>query len=788
MKYNDFCTGCCACLNICPKGAISMTEDEYGFVFPSIDEEKCVNCGLCDKVCDRIDALNKSYPLKSLAVSSKNTELSLKSSSGGMFAELAKFVLSSGGVVFGCAMEKACDKFVIKHISVYDEKDLYKLQGSKYVQSDIGISYLEAKKYLDENRNVLFSGTPCQIAGLKAFLNKDYENLLTVDLSCTGTPSLKIFNDYIKFLEQKYKQKIINFDFRNKKRFGWSCGNALITLQNGKQKSIFNYNSSYLNLFIRKKIQGVCCQNCKFVGLKRISDYTIADCWGFEKVYPSLLKENGGIFDKNIGISLVLINSERAIEYFKNINDNINCKDVNIERLKQYNGPLCENDTKDITMEYLEEYRRNGYNGLDKLYKKRQGTLKRFYYSILPYLPNFVKTFYKSFFSKKYYDCLFMTLYCLNNYGSLLTAFSLYKTIKKLGYNGKLIHYGNLYGYGKSFIKRYLPITNRCVNNKDFFKLNKISNTFILGSDNLINLETNYFPFVANCLFNYTDNDKKRIMISGSIGSWNGSTKNEEDHNYIQYLLDRFDYISTREEQGKNVFKNVYDVDSDWINDPVFYLEKQDFINLTKNINKDYSNSIMQYILYPTVKTDEIVNHYEQLLSSQVVKFDGNENVKYFSFDKNQSVENWLKAIKTSKLIITDSFHCVAFCLIFNKKFVCIKNSHATVRFTSLFNRLGINIPLIEDINDLETINFNYDKDAVNQSLTDIRNYALEKIQISLDKPIKNVTPNFEMDNFNKNYIKNNEKWYKRNRIFYFFVIVPIVIPVKKIWANIKNG
>ena len=159
-KSDKSCTGCGACLNICHKGAISMTEDEYGFVFPLIDREKCVNCGLCDKVCDRIDALNKSYPLKTFAVSSKNTELSQKSSSGGMFAELSKYVLSNGGVVFGCAMEKSDDKFVIKHISVEDEQALHKLQGSKYVQSDIGNSYIEAKKYLDENREVLFSGTP----------------------------------------------------------------------------------------------------------------------------------------------------------------------------------------------------------------------------------------------------------------------------------------------------------------------------------------------------------------------------------------------------------------------------------------------------------------------------------------------------------------------------------------------------------------------------------------------------------------------------------------------------
>lgn len=724
--------------------------------------------------------------MKTLVIQAKNSNLLQKSSSGGMFAELARYVLSQGGVVFGCTMERVEDGFDVKHIYIENENDLYKLQGSKYVQSRIGNTIKEAKNFLDNGRFVLFSGTPCQIAGLKAYLKRDYENLLTVDLSCTGTPSLKIFNDYIKFLEEKYKQKIVNFDFRNKKRFGWSCGNAVITFQSGKQKTILNYNSSYLNLFIRKKIQGECCQCCKFAGLERISDFTLADAWGFEQVYPSLLKENGGIFDKNNGISLVLINSNRGAEHFNLIEDNVIFKEVDVEKLKQFNGPLCERNIMNDTMEYVEAYKTAGYAELDRIFKKKQG-LKYYYHWILPYTPKFIKNIVKLFIPPKV-DCLFMTGYSLSNYGSLLTAFSLYKVFTKLGYNGKLIHYGNIYGYGKYFIKKYLPLTKICVNYKDYLKLNKHTNTFILGSDNLINLTTNKLKFFANCLFNYTDNDKKRIMISGSIGSWDGTTKNEEEHNYIKYLLDRFDYISTREEHGKNVFKNVFDVDSDWINDPVFYLEKQDFIDLTKEVNKDYSNDIMQYILYPTNKTEKIINHYKQILNSEIVKFDGNENVKYFSFDKNKSVENWLKAILTSKLVITDSFHCVAFCLIFNKDFVCIKNSHATVRFTSLFKRLGIDIPLIEDVNELPQVDISYDRNIVNQSLDDIRRYALVKLQMSLDRPKKSSYFDSEMEKYNKSFIKNQELWYKRSRLFYLFIIIPIVIPIKRVWANLKNG
>ena len=381
-----------------------------------------------------------------------------------------------------------------------------------------------------------------------------------------------------------------------------------------------------------------------------------------------------------------------------------------------------------------------------------------------------------------------MTLYWLSNYGSLLTAYALYKTLENLGYKGRLINYGNFRGFGKFFIKKYLPLTKRCLNQNDFLKLNNITNKFILGSDNLINLDTSPLSFVAQNLFNFTTNDKKRLMISGSIGAWDGSTQNKQEHDYLKYLLDRFDYISTREEHGKQVFEKVYDVQSDWINDPVFYLKKDDFIELTKSVKKNYSSSIMQYILYPNSQISRIVDFYKQQFKINVERFDGNENVKYFSRNKNKSVENWLKAILESKLVITDSFHCIAFCLIFNKDFVCIKNTHATVRFTSLFNRLGIKIPLIETFEDLENADLSYNKDIVNRTLNDIRKYAVTNIQEHLLMPNNKIIQNVEMEKYNRNFIKNNEVWYKKNRLFYFGIIVPFVIPIKRLWIDIKNG
>ena len=717
-------------------------------------------------------------------VQSKDNKLIRNSSSGGVFAELARYVLSKDGVVFGCAIERVEEGFDVKHIYIENEKDLYKLQGSKYVQSNLGNTIKQAKEFLEQGRFVLFSGTPCQIAGLKAYLKQDYKNLITIDLSCTGTPSLNIFNDYIKFLEKKYKQKIVNFEFRNKEKFGWSCGSALITFKGGKQKVLYNNISSYFNLFLNKKLQKESCQNCKFAGLERVSDITVADAWGVENEYPELLKTK---FDKNKGISLVLINTSKGFHILNSLKEELITSNIEVACMQKYNNPLNKIIINNFDNSYINEYKNSGYIGIEKLFRKNLGN-KYYYYIIKNHTPQCIKNIIKLFLRKQEkVDCLLYTMYAHQNYGSLLTAYALQKVFEKLGYSSKLISYSNTYGYNKNFISKNLKTTRRYFNTLELQKLNNKTEIFVLGSDNLINLKDGELKFVTQSLLNFTSPPKKRIMISGSIGAWDGSTRNKDEHDYLKYLLDRFDYVSTREEYGKQVFENVFDVKADWINDPVFYLEKQDFIDLIKDVKQDYSDNIMQYILYPTDKTQEIVEYYQNKTGLNTVKFDGNEHVKYFSRHKNQFVENWLSAILNSKLVITDSFHCVAFSLIFNRPFVCIKNTHATVRFTSLFKRLGIDIPLIESIKDLKTKNLDYNKEQVNKHLEDIRNYALNKIMQAMQVPKKEYSIDERMEEYSKKFMKNNIPWYKKSKLFYFVIIVPFVIPIKRLMADLEN-
>ena len=235
QKKSD-CCGCGACMNVCPKGAITMQEDENGYVYPVIDDEKCVKCGLCKKACHFKDGAEYYKARKAYAAAIKNDDEIMVAASGGIFTVLAKQVLSENGVVFGVSMENVGGKLTPMHIDIQNENELYKLQGSKYVQSDIGMSYKKVKEYLMDGRNVLFSGTPCQISGLNAYLGKDYPNLLTVDVICHGVPSARLFQDYIKNQEKKLGGSIYSYKFRDKSKGQGMNAQILYKSQDNKEK------------------------------------------------------------------------------------------------------------------------------------------------------------------------------------------------------------------------------------------------------------------------------------------------------------------------------------------------------------------------------------------------------------------------------------------------------------------------------------------------------------------------------------------------------------------------
>lgn len=276
------CCGCWACENICPKKCITMKEDHEGFRYPKIDEDSCINCGLCERVCPiKLPKQNDAIPL-SYVIQHKNSQVLRTSTSGGFFTSIAKYAIEKGGVVFGAAFDVNME---LRHSYSETLEGCKKFRGSKYVQSLIGDTYKQAKRFLDAGRMVVFSGTPCQIAGLYGFLKERiYENLITVDLVCHGVPSPLLFRKYISFYEKKGKSKIINYLSRDK-YYGYDYSTATIFFDNKKKQY---HKGMEADIMLRLYFKNICsrpsCYNCHFKTLNRVSDFTIFDCWNAQSV------------------------------------------------------------------------------------------------------------------------------------------------------------------------------------------------------------------------------------------------------------------------------------------------------------------------------------------------------------------------------------------------------------------------------------------------------------------------------------------------------------------------
>lgn len=312
---ND-CCGCQACLQICPKKCILMKESYDGFLYPTIQQNLCINCSLCINACPVYNNNSLSDDIICSYVGyNKDNHVRLLSSSGGLFDIFAKHILLENGVVFG-AMFDECNKLVHNYITNYD--DIQKLRGSKYLQSNINNSYTVCKKILDQGKKVLFTGVPCQISGLKKYLSKEYENLYTIDVLCHGVPSPKLFNMY---LSEKHFEKNTNICFR-RKDYGWR--NFSISFTDGEKKySNVHSKDIYMKIFLNNLSLRECCYNCKFKSLKRESDITIGDAWGIEKHSPEL--------DDNKGTSVVIIHSNKGDYLLKSNLDNLMLKKVDID-------------------------------------------------------------------------------------------------------------------------------------------------------------------------------------------------------------------------------------------------------------------------------------------------------------------------------------------------------------------------------------------------------------------------------------------------------------------------
>ena len=325
IKDKADCCGCTACASICPKDAIKMEPDTLGFKYPKVDLSKCIDCGLCEKVCAFNEHYDKSLNLKEpeiYAARHKDMHEIETSRSGAAFIAISDYILENGGVVYGVGY---IDHFRVAHKRAKTKEERNEFKGSKYVQSDLDGIFRQVKEDLRKGKTVLFSGTPCQTAGLNSYIEKKLrENLILVDIVCHGVPSPYIWRDYLAYIEKKYKSKVIKVNFRDKSRIGWAGHIESYTFENGKEIE----TKEYTNLFYKHIMLRESCGSCHYTNFHRPSDFTLADYWGWEKT-------NTNINSDNKGVSLFFINTKKGIDIFtliKNVLKTIPTQQIKCEQ------------------------------------------------------------------------------------------------------------------------------------------------------------------------------------------------------------------------------------------------------------------------------------------------------------------------------------------------------------------------------------------------------------------------------------------------------------------------
>lgn len=312
MIITENCAGCCLCSEICPASSIMMHPDKEGFLKPHIDQTTCIHCGLCVKKCPQNTIIKPFGDSKYYSAINSNEKDISASSSGGMFICFARYTISVGGVVCGCIYD---ENMIARHVCTDDISIVRKMCGSKYVQSNIQSCYKQIKNILESDQYLLFTGTACQIAGLRQYLDKEYEKLLLIDILCHGVPSPGYFGIYVEHLEKKYKGKVINIEFRNKEKRGWGSEHRTCIYIEKDEGEIHKYRPflpAYFCAFFWGINLNYSCYKCRYANELRISDITIGDYWGYWNKYHMKFKEGISVVSVSSIKGTALINTNKS--------------------------------------------------------------------------------------------------------------------------------------------------------------------------------------------------------------------------------------------------------------------------------------------------------------------------------------------------------------------------------------------------------------------------------------------------------------------------------------------
>lgn len=665
------CTGCMACFNACPVNAIHMEQNREGFAIPIVSEEQCIRCGKCKQVCPVCNETRGVLcPEECYAVMGSD-EMRNLCSSGGVFGVLSQKMLEEGGYVSGAVWN---ENWQVEHIVSNDGEDVKRMYSSKYMQSDIKDTYRQIKDLLEDGQKVLFSGCGCQTAGLKRYLQKEYENLLVVDVVCHGVPSQAVWNIWMERdilrASGRTKEEIAEISFRKKEVFGWNPG-VYIQYKDGGTIVQHSRDSAYMTGFLINWTLRESCYGCQFKN-KKYSDITLGDFWGINQIHQ---------FDDERGTSFVTVNTTKGAVFFKSVLDRFK-KVVGLRTASAvpFNPCISGSVNKPVSRElFFVELGKDISAGQNvTLNECMQRTKDRMHFD--------------------------MAIVCMwsRNYGNAMTNYALHTFLK--AQNKRIVMLDNYYSLTPEkqfldFAKEHYVLSSEYFSERGYKMLNECCDTFVVASDQT----WNYGYAVAYKYFNYflldfVDEQKKKVSYAASFGNIDAAPSDEIGRKFYP----RFQAISVREEFGVELCQNRFGVDATWVIDPVFLLNKAEYDELLcKTPVLEKEPYIAVYLLDPNVEKRKLclrmqaelggikmINMTDANLRNQDLYF---RILQYDNIRTGLSVEEWLSYIRNAAYVITDSFHGTCFSLIFEKKFATVKH-----RESSRFNTFTF-IPEIAD-------------------------------------------------------------------------------------------
>lgn len=400
LKYletqdESLCCGCRACEQICPVNAILMLKNKEGFYYPVLDEKICINCGLCEKVCPEMDRPLGKEPIEIYAIQHKNDDILKESSSGGAFRLLADEIIKNAGCVVGCIWDENYQPILTIADTI---EELLPMQGSKYLSSNTLDVYTQVKERLKKGQKVLFTGAPCQCAGLIKYLGKEYENLLTADFLCHGMPSQEIFNQYLDTVENnlglaknKNSRKITSYKFRDKSKKGWGHVSSYTWVNNSKEYKRYSIGKTdeYDYGFLKGYFNRYSCYSCNFRGKNRFTDFTFCDYWGIQNYHPEFISTKG--------VSALSINTLKGKSFFEKIKEKTIYAKTDLKNVAIENPSLLHEEIETIPLERKKMYEMLKKLGWQSVAKKYFRPKNYFLYHIWYFLPKWLTKLIKKF-------------------------------------------------------------------------------------------------------------------------------------------------------------------------------------------------------------------------------------------------------------------------------------------------------------------------------------------------------------------------------------------------------